>query len=373
MKTYLLSLAMASLLIAGCSSKKKTDNSNSQTVPVIESSGNNFNFAFVGCNRVEYGDRDNSAATDASTANLSALKRIFKEISTMENKPEILFFLGDLVLAESTTGALDSQLVSWVNLYQDSTFSKIQQSGIELVAVPGNHEMLYYKDYGIPKHDEWPLKGASKVWMKHMAPYMPKDRDRVTGSDSVVNQMTFSFVRHNVGFVVMNTDTYNAPTEKDPYGVEGIIPTDWIVAKVQEYQQDPNIDHIFVLGHKPYYVSGKPETGHDGLPEGPVLWPKLNEAHVVAMLSAHVHDYQRVQPEDQGTYQVVAGNGGSKGTATFFGYSVVHITKGQEPLLISRGYDIGDPYYAAVPQNPFTTRDSTLLSWTKNANPYSVQ
>ena len=88
------------------------------------------------------------------------------------------------------------------------------------------------------------------------------------------------------------------------------------------------------------------------------------------MLSAHVHDYQRMQPGGKGTYQIIAGNGGSKGEATFFGYSVINIMKSGEIQLISMGIDKQDPYYVA-PKDPFTIRDETKLTWSKNANPYS--
>ncbi len=379
MKLFYYSLA--SLLITSCGSTNQSSqepiadqksDSQKKADATLKKSDILFSFAFVGCNRVDRQQEFDTAATNESTANLVALKRVFNEVSALKNKPELFFFLGDLVLAESTTAKLDSQLAAWDALYVDKSFSKISTSGIELVALPGNHEMLYYADYGVENHDEWPLKGATELWMEHMAEYMPKDRTRITGSDSLVNQMTYSIIRHNVGFVVMNTDTYNAPTAENPYGLEGQIPTQWIIDKVNEFQANPAIDHIFVLGHKPYYVSGNPETGHDGLPAGPILWTALNKAHVNAMLSAHVHDYQREQPDDEGTYQIIAGNGGSKGEATFFGYTMITILRNGDIQLTSMGFDKGDPYYSAVPNNPTIVRDSTILTWTKNANPYSI-
>lgn len=329
-----------------------------------------FSFTFLGCNRVDRHQEYDTTATNASTANLAVLKRVFKEISDLERKPELFFFLGDMVLAESTTEKLNSQLDEWVKLYDNSDFSLMSDSDIEMVAVPGNHEMLYWAEYPNQTADEWPLKGSTELWMKYMSSYMPSDRDHVTGTDSLNNRMTFSFVRHNVGFVLMNTDTYNAPTSEAPYGLEGQIPTQWVIDKVEEYQKNSKIDHVFVLGHKPYYVDGQPDTGHRGLPAGPVLWPKLENAQVVAMLSAHLHDYQRVQPGDEGTYQVIAGNGGSKGEATFFGYSTINILRSGEVQLISKGFDKGDPYWTIEPDSKTTVRDSTILTWTKNGNPY---
>ncbi|MBS1516721.1 MAG: metallophosphoesterase [Bacteroidetes bacterium] len=329
-----------------------------------------FSFVFFGCNRVEKEDQYNPAATDSSTANTAVLKKILNEIAEMKRKPDLFFFLGDLVLGQSDTAELNSQLKAWVGLFDDRSFSGISESGIELVAVPGNHEMLYYKDNNIKGHDEWPLKGATEIWMKNVGEFIPRDRDKVNGPDSVIDQMTFSFVRHKTAFVVMNTDTYNDPTFINPYGYEGKIPTGWITEKIKEYNNDPEIEHIFVLGHKPYYANDSASTGHDGLPEGPVLWPVLNEYKVTAMLSAHVHDYQRMQPGDEGTYQIVAGNGGSSGPAEFFGYSVINILSSGEVQLISKGFNKGDPYYSLPSDEPSTVRDNTILTREKNADPY---
>ncbi|CAM1358985.1 metallophosphoesterase family protein [Tenacibaculum xiamenense] len=373
MKKLIMLVAIGAICIYSCQNKQKKTSSSTTTLQVQSKDSVLFSFVFLGCNRVDRHQQGDSTATNASTANLSAMKRIWTEISALERKPDLFFFLGDMVLGETDTTNLENQLVAWKKLYCDVDFSPISLSKIEMVAVPGNHEMLYWHDYNVPHHDEWPLKGATEIWMNEMEEFMPEDREVVTGNDSINNQMTFSFVRQNIGFILMNTDTYNEPTKENPYGLEGQIPTQWIVNKVKEYKDNPSIDHVFVLGHKPYYVSGKPKTGHKGLPEGPILWPKLEENHVVAMLSAHLHDYQRMQPGGKGTYQIIAGNAGSPGEAKFFGYSKIDILNNGEVKLTSMGYNIGNPYYKAVPENPSTLRDSTTLTWEANKNPYQNQ
>jgi hypothetical protein len=371
MKNKFLLVFLITTIICSCNSKNK--NSESLLIKHENSTKNNidsvaFSFTFLGCNRV---DREDIASSNTSTANLSAIKRIWTEIADLKRKPDLFFFLGDMVLAETDTINLKKQLIAWKKLYADTTFSTISEANIEMVAIPGNHEMLYWHKYkNAPNHEEWPLVGATQVWMKQMNEYMPKDRDYVQGKDSINNQMTFSFTRRNIGFVLMNTDTYNGATSKNTYGLEGQIPTQWIIDKIEEYRKDANIDHVFVLGHKPYYVSGKPQTGHMGFPEGPVLWPKLVENKVVAMLSAHLHDYQRMQPENHGTYQVIAGNSGSPGSATFFGYTKIDIMSSGLITLTAMGYDKGSPYYEAMPNSPSTVRDQTNLTWSKNKNLY---
>ena len=270
---------------------------------------------------------------------------------------------------ESTVNAVDTQLGFWVNNYNDPSFSAIANTNIELVAVPGNHEMLYYNT---SDDKEYPLAGTIEVWMQHMAPYMPADRDRVGGPDSVINQATFAFTRHNTGFIVMNTDTYNPPTSEAPYGTEGQAPYNWINAKVAEYKADASIEHIFVLGHKPYYVNCQPDTGHGGFADGPEIWPTLEANHVEAMLSAHMHHYQRCQPGDTGTYQIIAGNGGTDDNTLFFGYSLIHIMDNGEVQLESRGFKTGTPYYSTEPNEPWEVKDSTTLTWTANGNPWPI-
>ena len=275
-----------------------------------------YSFAFIGCNRVDQKDLYNPMATDSSTANRYVLKRIFDEVA--EEKPNALFLLGDIVFGLRSTHELDRELYHWKKNLEAPQFSKLSDSEVEIILVPGNHEQLYYKDVGIKGHYEWPLKGAQTTWIKHLGGYLPKDRDYISGKDSIDQQSTFSFVRQNSAFVVINTDTYIASTPENPYGLEGQIPLEWINKKIESYRQDPRVEHIFVLGHKPYYIFDIPFTGHLGLPQGKELWETMKKNRVIAMLSAHFHAYQRMNPSINGPYQIIAGNGGEFGTCDIF-------------------------------------------------------
>jgi hypothetical protein len=370
MKKVTLLTAGLIWILASCNdSKKESDKPESESSVMLGTDPVVYSFAFMGCNRVDRGDSSN-----ASTANVLALQSILNDMLTLKNKPSFFFFMGDLVLAEKkTTTDLDQQLNAWLNQYEDTSFSLFSGSGskIEMIAMPGNHEMLYKKKRDGYAEDEWPLDGATNTWLKYMAGFMPANRTKVTGTDSINNQMTFAFTRNDIGFVVMNTDTYNSPTDSNKYGIEGMIPTQWVIDQVNALKANAAIKHIFVLGHKPYYVNGDSSTAHNGLPAGPVIWPAFNKAGVVAMLSAHEHDYQRWQlPADTGTYQIIAGNGGSQGKAAFYGYTMINILKSGKVQLVSRGFTKQDPYYRLPEPVNFTTRDSTILTWTKNANPY---
>ncbi len=324
-------------------------------------------FAFIGCNRISYTDRKES---NASKANVPAVQRIFKELSAMERKPELLFFLGDLVLGEQDTSALSTQLEAWVKQYKDPDFSAISTSGIELVAVTGNHEMLFYD---VKTKGEFPLEGATEDWLLYMSEYMPTDRNKVP-YDTLINGATFSFVRDSVGFVVMNADTYNAPVNGQQYGEEGRVPYQWINEEVERLNADPGVKHLFTVGHRPYFVDGKYDTLHGGFPDGPKVWPTMMVNNVIAMLTAHQHKYQRWQPEGKGIYEVIAGQGGTYSgpdTPQFYGYSLINVYESGRIELVTKGWDLPNPTWGAATQNPTTTRDSTTLSPGPNANPYN--
>ncbi len=321
-------------------------------------------FVFVGCNRIN----DDSK----STANVPVLQKIYKEVAALPRKPEYFFFLGDLVEGKHLV-KLDSELAAWVGLYQDPKFSKIDDPDIELVAIPGNHEMLQNGPKLDGRKVEYPLAGTTEVWMKHMARYMPAERVHCyQNNDTLNNQMTFAFEAGNVAFIVLNTDTYNAPKAGQTYGREGLIPMDWVNAQIKKYKAKAGIDHIFVLGHKPCYdTNGKLDPYHGGLPEGKTLFGSMQQDSVVALLCAHNHVYDRQQPgpNGNGTYQIIAGNGGSSNSQVkdlVFGYSIINIMHSGKIQLISKGvaHANGDAFK--------TTLDSTFLTWEKNVVPFAA-
>lgn len=388
LKQILTSIVTAVFLLS-CGGKGSSGNSDSSdstdlSSELILSDSVLLSFAFVGCNRIDRKDTVNWEATDSSSANLNVLKRVMQEVMEFERQPDLFFFLGDIVLAETNLLRLNTELDHWVKLYNDTnqTGPMSASPSIEVIAVPGNHEMLTYRKYpGDTLHSEFPLEGATESWMQYMSDFMPNDRAYISGEDSVNNQMTFSFVRGNVAFIMMNTDTYNGPSLEYPHSREGMIAYDWITAKTEEYRQDPSIDHVFVMGHKPAYTQSDSDptlhfdTIHAGFMHSQELWIELMEDTVLAMLSAHAHTYSRNQPMGHGTYQVIAGNGGSK-NPNFYGYTLVNIMRSGEVELISKGFENdGKHYYdpsSAANGNPTVTKDSTILIWGKNTSSFAA-
>lgn len=362
MKKYILFALVLAATISSCS----------EAVVKAEADSVVFSFAFTGCNRVGF---DVHQSNNPSTANHVALDSIVADMMRQDITPDLFFNLGDIVRAEQTdTIDLASQLNAWVGL---KTVQKLDASGIKMVAVPGNHELLQSVE-GPPKHyTEYPLEHSTDVFLEYMKNFLPAGRDTAPNANNLDNRLTFSFVQDSIGFIVINTDTYNPPTGTNSYGEEGKFPINWVNQKIVALNNDPGVKHIFTLGHRPYYVDGSvPSGNHDGLPNAKSYWDTMSKNNVIAYLAAHKHDYQRYQPGDTSTTQIIAGNAGSpNGMAKFFGYSQIHIYKSGKVQLISRGYCVPSDYLKPNMSSSMKVRDSTYLKWDGNSNPippYSV-
>jgi hypothetical protein len=359
MKKTLLFTALVALLSTSCessSSKVDGDTNLIATDPTIVLEDSIVtSFVFVGCNRLWWKD----LARNNSSANTDALKNIFEHVSTSSTKTDYFFFLGDIVSGEATNDVLEGQLKAWNEDYDNGVFSDFKSSGIKMIPVPGNHEML--------NQEEKPLEGTTDTWMKYMGKYMPTDRDSVPNSP--VDRMTYGFTDGNIGFIVLNTDTYNTD---GGIGVESQIPYKWVKQQVAAYNSDPTIDHIFVMGHRPFYVQCERDTTHQGMcdpAQSSPVWQSFEDNDVASMLSAHVHQYQRMQP-NQKTYQLIAGNGGSPvhhhTPPAFFGYTRINVYASGRIEMLSEGYDAPTPYFDVVENPDWSIRDSLFdMNWYK--------
>jgi hypothetical protein len=318
-------------------------------------------FAFVGCNRIDRKDKHDHN-TNSSTANIPQLRQTFNEVAQLQPKPDFFFFLGDLVLGlNDDPKVLGGELQAWLNQLQDPHFSKFPQAGIPLVAMPGNHEMLFKADEG-----ELPWRGAIDTWQKVMSGLVPNAKlNRVSGPDSLWQRQTYSFRHLNSHFIVLNTDTWNEDS------LIGTFPIDWVEADLMQARADSNVEHIFVLSHKPVVVNPKKEaddTVNDSL--GSALWKLLEKYEVEAMLSAHSHQYQRLQPNQGKTQQVIAGNGGSKYNGSlpadeqFMGFCRVLVMKSGRVQLQSYGRCVPKKHYLSSKfATASTLRDTANLAW----------
>ncbi|HEY0779838.1 MAG TPA: metallophosphoesterase family protein, partial [Gemmatirosa sp.] len=158
-------------------------------------------FAVIGCNRVDAAD----TLGDTSTANVEELTRTFQDIAALPVKPRFLFFTGDLVFGYTPdTLQLDRELRAWRTLYEASPLPAL---GVELVAMPGNHEMQNLSKVA--------TAAAERTWLRDMQPYIMRGGNGPTagGPDNLAtdqSKLTYSFDYAGSHFVTINTDPTGA-------------------------------------------------------------------------------------------------------------------------------------------------------------------
>jgi hypothetical protein len=328
--------------------------SNDSTEPALDPNGVAYSFVTVGCNRVAAGD----TIGNISTANVNQLNRTFADIAALSPKPNFLFFTGDMVLGYTNDSTnLDKELKGWLALWQASPAAA---AGIELVAVPGNHETE-----NVAKVATAP---AERVWLRDMAAVIARGGNGpgagVDGYTTDQSKLTYSFDFKDAHFVTVSTDGV---------GKDWHTPTTWVASDLAAARAR-GVKHIFVFGHKPAYAY--PTVPTDGLvfdsTSRNLFWTALATNQAEAMFSAHNHVYFRSQPTGH-TWQIIAGNGGTAldagldpnipTTGSYFGFTLVQVLNSGRVVLKSYGRDVPAAGYTAAVTGATTVRDSTEITW----------
>ena len=352
-----LVFVLAALGFGACSDSNNSTGTSTPTSTALDVNAPAYSFVVVGCNRVDKAD----TAGDTSTANVQQLEHTFNDIAAMKPTPKFLFFAGDLTLGYTNdTLQLARELTAWRTLYEQSSLAT---SGVELVAVPGNHEVQNLSKIA--------NVAAERTWLRVMAPYITRGGNGPQGGgpDGLTtdqSRLTYSFDYQDAHFITLNTD---------PTGDDWHVPSQWVAADVNAAKA-AGAKHIFAIGHKPAYPY--PTVATDGLSMDTTarntFWAALLAGHAEAMFSAHNHVYYRTQPSVGKTWQVIAGNGGSPleatltttipSTGVYYGFSVVTVTNGGRVYVKSYGRDIPTVGYTAFAENePTTVRDSIEITW----------
>lgn len=317
-----------------------------------------YSFVVVGCNRVNAAD----TVGDPSTANVAQLTQTFQDVAALQPRPKFFFFAGDEVLGYTNdTTVLAKQLTAWRSLYEASA---LPSSGIELVAIPGNHETQNAAKVS--------TAAAERTWLRVMAPYITRGGNGPVagGADNLQtdqSHLTYSFDYQSAHFVTLNTD---------PTGNDWHVPVNWVKSDLTTAKTKSTIKHVFAIGHKPAYPY--PTVATDGLSRDTTsrnaFWAALQGAQAEAMFSAHNHVFYRAQPASGKTWMVIAGNGGSSletaidpsipTSGAYYGFTLVTVTNSGH--VIARSYGRPVPaagYTSSSGVTPATLRDSADITW----------
>ncbi len=328
--------------------------SKTTTAPQLDPNGVSYSFVTFGCNRVAAGD----TIGNVSTANVAELNQTFADIAALNPKPNMVFVTGDLVLGYTNDSTnLDKELRAWAGLWEASP---AKAAGIELVAVPGNHETENLAKVATPS--------LERTWLRDMTSYISRGGNGpavgVDGYTTDQSKLTYSFDFKDAHFVTVSTDGV---------GKDWHTPTTWVASDLAAAKAK-GAKHIFVFGHKPAYPYATVPA--DGLTfdvaSRDLFWNSLVTNQVEAMFSAHNHVFWRGQPTGK-TYQVIAGNGGTAldatldtsipGTGNYFGYTLVQVLNSGRVVMKSYGRNVPAAGYTTASVGAATMRDSIEITW----------
>jgi len=348
--TLLLLLPLGSLLALATACRTETATQPQPSAPASAVRDTlAYSFAVLGCNRID--NADVSPATNPSTANVPQLTRTYADLAALRPVPDYLFFMGDMVLGYSPdTAVVGRELRAWVALYRAAPLSR---TGIRMVALPGNHEVMSGKN--MPS-----FVGAEQAWRAALRPYLAGNNGPPAGgADQLAtdqSQLSYSFDFKQSHFVVLNTD---------PVGAEATVPLNWLGRDLAAARARGS-KHLFAFGHKPAI----PAPANDGLRNGGSVWSLLEANHAEAMLAAHNHLYYRIQTPPYHPWQLIAGNGGSLLDASaspnklFFGFTLVKVYTSGKVMAYSYGRDLPTSGYLGPTAGILTTvRDSVDITW----------
>ena len=307
-----------------------------------------YSFVATGCNRV---DKEDVNPENPSTANVEQLKKTFEDVAALNPQPDFFFFLGDLIMGYSSdTALLGKELRAWKTIYYQSSLSKTKT---KMMVVPGNHEL--FKGKNKPAYE-----AAEQCWINNMNEFLPYNNGpKKAGDDNLQtdqSRLTASFNFKKSHFILCNTDGV---------GMESKVPIQWIAKDLKTAKKN---QPIFIFSHEPC-VAYNGEKGMDTSKNlRKKFWSLLEESNVTAMVSAHNHLYFKKQFNEGKTWQIIAGNGGSKlekevtkKQDQFYGFVQIKVFKNKKVELNMYGRDFNVDNYLAAPTSPTTVRDNKWL------------
>lgn len=214
------------------------------------------------------------------------------------------------------------------------------------------------------------MAAAEATCLNVMGPYIAPfagNGPKAGGADGLAtdqSSLSYSFDYRGSHFVLLASD---------PAGRDWSLPTKWIASDLAA-ARTRHARHIFAIAHKPAYgypaalYSPALALGDDLGKFLPALrdefWHSTVDNNADAMFAAHDHLYSPARGPFGNTWQIIAGNGGSRiesvvnqASINYFGYTAVTVT-GHRAIVRSFGRDIpAAGYLVSSVAYPTTLRD----------------
>jgi hypothetical protein len=227
----------------------------------------NFTFSYASDSRAGKGGGER----DLYGANFYMVKRIMAANSL--HNVAFMQFTGDLINGYKTNGSEEAlEYYNWFRAIEP--FSPYMPTYVGM----GNHEALMHQfnngeEYGITV-DQFPFEtnSAEKLFADFVTNFSngPKSEDGAIYDPSSntkdfppYDETVYSYTYDNVAVIVLNSDYWYAPSlagnAKSSGGLHGYImdnQLEWLKKEVQKFEEDANIDHVFMTQHTPCFPNG---------------------------------------------------------------------------------------------------------------------
>jgi hypothetical protein len=281
-----------------------------------------FSFATVGDSRAE-ASAELNRQDRIWLQNTKAWSRIMREVTVQ--RPNAFFFNGDMIFGYTNdVHEMNRQYAYWRGMV-----TRLQEDGVYVVPVPGNHEVQLISKDAAGKVKKVANQSNENAWRENMGDlildvarwkattgtdiesFNLENMPQIGGDDNISTnqqQLSYSFDVGFMHFAVLNTD---------PVGNDGHAPVDWLKADFDAATARGK-KRFFVFGHKPAFTYAfKPGVGLDGLdlfPENLNAFWSVIESSKATYFCGHEHIFNMNQPaKNRGgvAWQVLVGSGGS--------------------------------------------------------------
>jgi hypothetical protein len=281
-----------------------------------------FSFATVGDSRAEASEELNKQDR-IWLQNTKAWSRIMREVTVQ--RPNAFFFNGDMIFGYTN----DVHEINRQYAYWRGMVTRLQEDGVYVVPVPGNHEVQLISKDPQGKSKKAASQSSENSWRENMGDlildpvrwkmatgtaiesFTLDNTPKIGGEDNISTnqqQLSYSFDVSFMHFAVLNTD---------PVGNDGHAPASWLKSDFAEAMARGK-NKFFVFGHNPAFTYAfKPGVGLDGLdlfPENLNAFWSVIESAKATYFCGHEHIFNMNQPaRNKGgtSWQVLVGSGGS--------------------------------------------------------------